>query len=312
MKKWEFKALMQSILSYIPYGKELNRFLQKRITKRLILNDKRFQTKLKQCTDHISLSQKNSLIFKEPFTALELGTGWHPIVPIGLWLCGASHVYSVDIQPLISDREVQDTLKFFDRYAENGRLKILLPFAREEKIKKMREIINNCKGVIDVSVLGKFDIRVIVGDASNVFIPEDKIDFFVSNCVLEHIEPEMLKKIFKRFKRITSQNGIMCHLIDLADHYADFDGSIGVFNFLKFSNEEWTKYNNSFHYHNRLRVSDYRSIYEECGFSVVDEMNRRGNLDDISNLPIAKEFQSYSSDDLLVWRSRIVGTSSSR
>ena len=306
MISWQTKAAIQNLLSVTPGGRSINRLLQLAMTKRLVLTDKRFNVKVRQCKDHLRLTKEKGGNLKNDFVAFELGTGWHPIVPIGLWLCGAEKVYSVDINSLVGDRQVRETIEYFLKYINSKKIKEILPQSLSDRISKFTQIIEDYKKKPHRELLRGFDIETYVEDAQFFNHNDKKIDFFVSNCVLEHIDRETLLNIFNNFKTISSKYCIMSHLIDLSDHYADFDGSIGAFNFLKFSTDEWKKYNNSFHYHNRLRVSDYREIYKEAGFAIAGEENVSGARDDL-NVVLADDFSSYSMEDLLVKRSRLIG-----
>ena len=309
IRKWQVKGLIQTMLSLMYQGARINRLLQRYVTKRLILNERRFNIKLSQCASHMQLCRELTERPNPPFTALELGTGWWPIVPIGLWLYGASRIYSVDINPHMTEKEIKETFRFFGSYIRDGVLKEHLPGSMDKKMHKLGRLAEKVaeEQIDGLSALRELGIYSIVGDVRYVPFPFGKVDLFVSNCVLEHIEYGVMKEIFTRFRKLASKNGICCHIIDLADHYCDFDKKINRYNFLKYSTSAWKKYNSRLHYQNRLRVSDFREIYESCGFEIKGESNRCGTVDDISGFVLAKEFCEYKVDDLLVCKAKIVG-----
>jgi hypothetical protein len=68
----------------------------------------------------------------------------------------------------------------------------------------------------------------------------------------------------------------------------------------------WKLFNNSWHYQNRLRPSDYCRIHCNAGFNIIDKYDDNGSVSDLEKIKLAKDFRHYSKDDLLVLRTRIV------
>lgn len=157
-----------------------------------------------------------------------------------------------------------------------------------------------------VRILDKLNIHVRACDARQLSLGDSTIDFITSNTTIEYIPKEILIGIFREFYRIAAPKAIMSHFSPLGDHYADFDHSISYFNFLQYSDSTWKLYNNSLHYQNRLRVSDYRKIHHDTGFTILTETNTKGMENDLGKLKIAEEFNHYSKEDLLVIKSLIV------
>lgn len=108
-------------------------------------------------------------------------------------------------------------------------------------------------------------------DASSTDFGDDSIDACVSTNTLEHVPKESIIKIFTELHRILKPDGIVSAGIDYSDHYAHTDASISPLNYLKYSEAEWAKYNHRCHYQNRLRHYDYLNIFEQCGFTVLEQ-----------------------------------------
>jgi hypothetical protein len=89
MPSWLLKAGIQGVISLLPNSRRVNYLFQHNVSKGLQLSEPYFEEKLKICTQHIanyrSVKQAPSALSKN---VLEIGTGWLPIVPIGLFLCG--------------------------------------------------------------------------------------------------------------------------------------------------------------------------------------------------------------------------------
>src|SRR3712207_9454831 len=99
---WLLKAAPQGAIASAPLGDRLDRAARVHVTRSLTLGQSAFATKLRQCRHHVSRARAirgGGRTFSP--RVLELGTGWYPIVPIGLWLCGASRVTTLDKNPLL-------------------------------------------------------------------------------------------------------------------------------------------------------------------------------------------------------------------
>lgn len=86
MSKWILKAVVQKVISFLPFSHKINFWFQKHITKGVNLSDEHFKDKLTHCSDHIYFYRQHSDLQNK--VVLEIGTGWYPVVPIGLFLCG--------------------------------------------------------------------------------------------------------------------------------------------------------------------------------------------------------------------------------
>lgn len=108
-------------------------------------------------------------------------------------------------------------------------------------------------------------------DASSTDIGDSTLDACISTNTLEHIPPQSIENIFNELYRVLKPTGIVSAKIDYSDHYAHTDKNISLFNYLKYSNKEWKKYNHNCHYQNRLRHYEYIKIFKVAGFDVIDE-----------------------------------------
>jgi hypothetical protein len=73
-------------------------------------------------------------------------------------------------------------------------------------------------------------------------------------------------------------------------------------NFLKFSDFMWKCIGqNSIHFHNRLRASDFLRMFESCGFELVDvaTITDERAAKALSRMKIADRFQRYEKSDLI-------------
>lgn len=310
MPHWMLKALVQGGLSVLPKSYSWNYLFQKHVTKslNLDLNIAWFERKLMQCKQHIENYLTAIPIRKSSFSVLELGTGWHPIIPVGLYICGASNIWTVDKIPLLRLTGVRDVLRLFIDYARKGSLVKILPWLDEARVFELKNVLEDRTLSSPAQMLERLNIYRIVSDVRNTGLKSSTIDLFVSNNTLEHIPEDVILSIFSEFKRLGSPGAVMSHFIDMRDHYANFDHSITPYNFLKYSNLLWRIFNNSLQYQNRLRISDHCRIHESAGFKIVYKNDKKGSLADFDSVHISKDFLRYSKEDLLVIDSWIVST----
>ncbi len=304
MPSWLAKAAVQGLLSVVPGGRRCNRRLQ---DLRRTPGADFFEEKLASCREHLRhLFELGGHPHGSPFVALELGTGRVPVVPLGLALCGAARVTSMDLVDLAHRDLTRRACGYLLDEAASGRLDAKLPWIRPERVGALEQAYAAYDGLPLRDTLGRLGIELRIGDVRRLGRPEPPFDLVVSNNTLEHIAGRALDEIFAAFRRIAAPGVTMSHYIDLADHYAHFDRRLTPYNFLRFGPGVWRFLNNPLQYQNRLRVSDYRLAHEKAGFKVVLEQNDDSAADGLDSLQVAAEFRHYSRRDLAVTTSWMV------
>jgi hypothetical protein len=309
MPNWKAKAAVQDLLSLLPGSDYWNMLLQRYVTRLLVLTPSRFEQKLSQCRRHLERTESATGKPWSAFSVLELGTGWHPIIPMGMYLSGASVVWTVDIASLLSPDRVVEAAGFFVRYAGSGRLAELLPSARPDRMEPLERLAaEGPRGRAPEELLQTVHVVPLVCDVRRAALSDASVDLFISNCVLEHIPRNDIGDIFRTFKRLARPGAVMSHLVDMADHYADFDPSITSYNFLKYSERSWRWYNCNLHYQNRLRLTDHREVHREAGFRILAEYNVQGTEAALDSVPLAAQFTHYPRQELLVTKAWIISS----
>jgi SAM-dependent methyltransferase len=302
MPHWMLKAAVQGSLSLLPQPQRWNRLLQRHVTRSLELDDAGFLAKWSQGERHVEHIQSHVPERASNFTALELGTGWFPVIPVGLALAGASAVYTVDMYDLTDRERTIQTLERFEAMLASGRLEL----ANAHAGSRARELLVKARDMSGHELLAALGIRAIIGDARALELPSASLDLICSNNTLEHIPAAVIASMFTEFRRLLRPPGVMSHFIDMADHYALFDRKITRYNFLRYPEPAWRLFNNELHYQNRLRLPDFRALHEQRGFEVLEEENRREPLEVLRSVPLAERFAGYDEDDLAVYDSWMV------
>jgi len=300
MANWLLKAAVHHVLRSIPWGQRLNEVLQVYVTQSLELTTGRFENKLSDCRRHWRHYANYSAGDTAPRRVVELGSGWYPVTPLGLFLCGVDEIYTCDIAPLLRPERVRLAMRRIIEYHQHDKLVDFLPDVDPQRLDRLEQVLHDasCRTVDDL--LSPLGIRVLVSDAQNLPLDTASIDLLTSYGVLMHIEPPILLRVLAEFRRIAKPTAVMSHWIDLCDLYHWADGSISPFNFLRYSDELWRLLNDPLVPANRLRVCDYRRLLADAGFELVEESSRTGEQQDLDRIRLAPRFAQYKREDLLV------------
>ncbi len=290
MPSWYLKAALQGGMSYLPDPQRWNRLFQRHVTKGLELTPAFFGSKLAVVDRHLE-NWHRCRPDEMPARILELGTGWYPVVPIGLALRTGSQVTTVDIQPLLGEAETMDTLAMFADAIEAK------PGAFADGAAERVRRARSTAAADPAERLRIVGVEIRQEDICSTSLEPGSMDLITSNNTFEHIPPEDLEAILRAFVRLTRSDGVGSHLTDLADHYAGFDRSITVYNFLRYSDGEWQKFNNRLQYQNRLRWSEYRSIIAESGWTLIDESVER-DPGALATVDVHERFERFDDQDL--------------
>jgi len=291
------KAFVQKTISFLPASHKINYIFQKYVTKGVNLSDEYFYDRLGHARDHIKSFQKYS-DKSIPTTCLEIGTGWYPIVPISFFLLGADKIYSVDITFLTSKERLGTTLKKIIESNKSEQLKNYINFL-PERFEVISKLLSDYDKFSLEEVLHKLNITYLIEDARNLSLPDNSIDLVNSNNTFEHIYPDILIPILKEFKRVVKKpGGVMSHFIDMSDHFAHFDKSINIYNFLQFSDNQWKWIDNSIQPQNRNRIYDYRQIYDDLNIPISDESFREGRINELNTIPLADKFRNRPLEEV--------------
>lgn len=300
MPNWILKSTVQRLISWLPRSHRWNALFQKKISRGYFARQATFEGKLILCRQHFEHYRKFSTQPAENFLAVELGTGAWPIVPIGLYLCGAAEIWTYDLVPLVESDLLQHTLTQFADAIRQGSLRKYLPEARADRMAKIQKMADLPAKENPVKSLERLHIHVRVGDARHTTLPSHSVHFVFSTVVFEHIPAAIISGLFNEFRRILLPTGVMSHYIGLADQYANVDRTITPFNFLRYTSRQWRWLNNPIIFQTRLRIEDHRHLVRQAGFVLVHEENVLGQPEELRAIPLAPEFSHHPFEDLLV------------
>src|SRR5437879_9465353 len=110
LRHWMLKATVLKSLSISPASRSGYRLFQRSFCRSLTLDCSAFEKGLDHCRKHLENYFCCCAKPQPGFSVFELGTGWYPIIPIGMYLCGAAQIWTVDIEPLLNGSTVRKTL----------------------------------------------------------------------------------------------------------------------------------------------------------------------------------------------------------
>lgn len=296
--KWIAKAIVQKSISFFPNREQLNYLFQRYVTKGVLLDDNHFELKLTHAAEHLVYFEKHGGLPIEKARCLELGTGWYPVVPIAFWLSGTSSVVSIDIQDWMTAERQLTTIRKFVEWHENGKLAHFLPNLNDARYRQLTALLEgqSTKERIDQTI----GLETYLMDARKTTFADDHFDYACSNNTFEHVHAEVLPGIIEEFYRVLKPQGLMSHFIDLSDHFAHFDTSITIYNFLRFSQKQWKTIDNQIQPQNRLRWKDYLALYADRDVPVTETIVRRGDLNALRKVPLHAQYAGYSDEELAI------------
>lgn len=307
MKKWILKAAVQKVVSHLPMAHKLNYLVHKYVTIGKELREDFFLDRLSHFTNHYRFLKKYHANPGPHLNVLELGTGWHPIVPVAFFLCGHTEIITIDIRPQLYPDMVQQTLAWFLKIYDDGRLRKFVPDFLPENVEKLRQVHAQAHTQTPQQTLAQLHIQTWIKDARQLPLPDAAIDVFVSNNVLQDIPSAIMEGIFKEFQRVAKPNAMASHFTDMSDQFSHFDPSITNLNYLQYSEATWKLLTNRLQAQNRERIPFYRDLYRHTGLELLEEVNNRGNLTDVKKIKLHPRFQGIPVEDVVVLHSHLVG-----
>ncbi len=239
----------------------------------------------------------------EDASFFEFGTGWDMLAPIGFYLGGIGKYIAVDLNELLRPELLKHSI---DLYRDNMD-SIINRFGSEstvrERIKAVSDAVTGDSGDI-TDKLSKLGIEYHAPmDARSTGLDGDSVDYAISNLTLQHVPREDLGRILIECYRLLKKGGLLSVTADYSDHWQHADHSISVYNYMKYSEKQWKKYNPGKQYQNRLQHSDYVELIEKAGFSIVKSYPAPIRDEDrrvLEGIPLADCFKKYSKDELLI------------
>ncbi|HLS46283.1 MAG TPA: class I SAM-dependent methyltransferase [Ornithinicoccus sp.] len=301
LDRWWLKAASQGALSLLPGSGRLDDAVRRR--RRAFLTEDYFLSKWTHVKQHLRAVGNPGGRPLRRTRAIEIGTGWFPIVPLGLAVHGGD-VITIDKGKHLDPQRVRLAMQMLSDLEASGRIET----GCVERLDRLRELLAQPLPDSSSQLLEPLGIHPRIADARDLSrLPESHgASLLVSNNTLEHIPPEVLHGIFREFRRVCAPEARMSHYVDLADHYAGFDPRISEFHFLTQSPARWRLANNQLGYQNRLQVGDYRRLLEGAGWRITRERLTSRKEAELEGLTLVPPFDAIPVEELLVVKAHLV------
>ena len=305
---WRVKGLLQKGLSLTPGGVRLNTRLQ-HVLGNLRDFDGHVAGKISDWAT--TMGYLSNVGFRVSGARLmEIGTGWHPALPLCFILAGARSIATFDIVRLLGETETFRLLDNLDMHIPK-----IADLAGENSATVRERLMELRRSRNLNELLGKSRIEYYApADGRATGLKPDSFDLVYSNSVLEHVPREVIRGLMEESFRVLKPGGLVLHNVGCNDHYAFFDKSISFVNFLQYGEREWKLWNNPIQFQNRLRAPEFVDLATQAGFELISKKAhvRPGTLEALVSLRVAPQFDRFSRDEIAATSVDFIGRKPAR
>lgn len=292
---WRCKAALQCVLAGLPGGQRLNYALQLlRGSHAAALVHRR----LLQVADSLAWLQEAGVVIHDA-EVVEIGTGWDAINAVLLYVLGARSVHTYDIASLLRAERLRQVLALLESASDDVGERTKTPGAVIRR--RLRLLQQETDPIRSLAAVGIH--YHAPADAAATGLAPRSVDLVYSYEVLEHVPPEILRKLHAESARIVRPSGHVYHKIDHFDHFAKCDPRISTVHFLGIPEGRWRLYaGNRLAYHNRMREPEFLDSYASAGLDLV---RRRRDLDAravhaLRGMQLVTRFRRFAPQELAV------------
>ncbi len=230
---------------------------------------------------------------------LEIGAGWHPLLPVLLHGMGARSIVMTDIRAHMRRTQVEQTIDSCVRHVDE--IAALVGVDAASLLARWTDLQPRDRSWTDAWKASGIAYAAPL-DFMSSGLAAASFDIVYSNSCLNYIPAAELQGIAAESSRILKPGGIALHDISVYDDLSGSDPSIPVWNFLRYTETEWERTGNTrAHYQNRWRPRAYAALMERNGMRLVwDE--RVGGSDgapDLERSLLDPAFRDLPAEEIL-------------
>jgi SAM-dependent methyltransferase len=299
--KWIAKVAAQHALGWTPGAGHIEELMRRRVTRTTAMDAALFKFRmrwgpmpyLRGALEHFGAERLPEIFH------YDVGAGWQPIVPFLLRRAGVAQQRLMDIEPHL---KLSGCIQVADAFAAN-----------EDWVRESLAGIELGPLGFDAGAASLDDALSAMGidysvpeDATAIPLAARSVDFVTCTGVLAYLPRQTVRQMLNEFRRIVTPDGLIGIYVHLVDDFATFDPTLPTFHFLRYEDWVWERVICSKRfYNNRLRMDDYRRIFDEHGFTVVDleeEPPTAADLGALARLPLARRWSDEPHERLGVRR----------
>lgn len=298
---WKIKVLIQFVLAHLPFGEQINHWLQ--------LLNAGDGGKLQVRIDAIGAGLRRLIEVRpiEGAVIVEVGTGWDALPTIMLYAAGAMRIHTYDhVRHLRADMVMAAIRKLL---TDPDLLSQYLACPASLITERLGRALAACETGLSSFFAATGIVYNAPADALNTGLPDRSVDIYYSYTVLEHVPEFVAQGISREARRLVKQDGVYYAAIWLHDQYSGFDKRINAVNFLRYPEWLWAlMVKNKISYMNRLRERDFLDMLEKQDAEIlkVTSILNPENVQHVKSMKIDKRFANYSPEELAVTFTEII------
>jgi hypothetical protein len=281
---WQQKASVFRLLESMPGRDRIHYLLQKHVTKSIPRPTKEYPRYMRDSLAQIQALKHSDALPEGMY--FEFGAGWDLFHNMILYCFGVERQLLVDLTPHMHPELVNDVIANLQRNPPHGALRL-------PRHRLTDRPLDDLQDQYGITYLAPADARSVPLESATVTMAG-------TTNTLEHIPFADLAAIIRELRRLCAGNARVAMQVDYSDHYSHSDRNITPYNFLRYSDIEWRRYNTTSHYQNRRRHSDYRALFLANGFRIEkEELQRPDDWEaQLDSVPVHRDFHSYEKSDL--------------
>lgn len=288
---WRLQGTIQKALGYVPGGRRIHAQWRRRATPDF---GRECDLAIDDWLRMVGLLRSCGAVL-DGATVVELGAGRMPSAALCYYLAGAAHVFTLDRERRIEDDLVRDLADRLMVHVAGIARAASRPEPQVSSAQRALATSLDRGASLAVATGSVVDYRA-PADLAATALPAGSIDIVCSTSLLEHLPEATVAAVLAEAMRVLRPGGVMVHAVHTGDHYAAADTRLDPLHYLRFSDEEWARWNNSFLHQNRLRAKDFADLASAAGFTIEAFAPRRRGK---SNGVHAK-FAGYAPEELTV------------
>lgn len=280
---WRRKAAAFRLFDTLPGGRRLYYLTQRYVTRSFPRN----------LADHTRWAVAHARTFRARFDGrleqahlFEFGAGWDLFNSLVQWCYGVDRQTIVDIEHWARADQINHAIRHLQAHPPPDSIRVpatqlTVPF--------------------EAGLQRAYGIRYLApADARRTDLADGSVDLICTTSVLEHVPRAALAEIMRESRRVCHARSIVSHVVDYSDHFAHADPQITLYNFLRFPDGEWQRYNPDIHYQNRMRHFEYGELFREAGFdaSVAELLQPDDWRRLLDGVPLADRFRGMAPEQL--------------
>lgn len=229
---------------------------------------------------------------------VEVGAGWHPMLPAILRGMGARSIVMTDLSRHMTGSTVKSTIEYLLAHASGFADVTRCP--ENELAERWSALLPDGRDWTQVWQNQGITYRAPL-DFTRSQLPSGSADLVYSNSCLNYVQAPILRSIMVESVRILRPGGFIAHNIHVYDDLAGRDPSLRPWNFLRYGADEWQQVGNAAsHHQNRWRPQDYFDLAEGSGMEVLhtERVPVAMNAWDIDRSDLHLDFRNLPAEEI--------------